>query len=386
MANPTDAPTREAIDLLQDLVRTESTNPDLVPGGSGESDVADIISTWLGQRGFETHRLESRPGRPSIVAISRGTGGGRSLMLNGHIDTVTLAGYDGDPFNPVIVEGRLYGRGSYDMKSGVAASMVAAVNAAREPHAGDIILALVADEEFASEGTAEVLRSFGADGAIVTEPSDLQVTLAHKGFVWADVIVEGRASHGSRPDLGIDAIAKAGKFLVALEGLAIRLAEAPGNPLLGPASVHASIIRGGEEKSSYPASCRISVEWRTIPGQDASTVEQELCEILDGIAAIDPDFRFRIEMGLERSPFEADREAPVVKETLRVVEAHLGRPPVIRGEPFWTDCALYADAGIPVALFGVAGGGAHAATEWVELDSYALVIDTLTELITSFCR
>lgn len=385
MASPGFAPEREAIELLQHLVKTESTNPDLVSGGTGEGAVADIVSSWLESRGFEIHRLETRPGRPSVVAIARGKGGGRSLMLNGHIDTVTLAGYDGDPLDPVIRDGRLHGRGSYDMKSGVAASMVAAVNAAREPHTGDIILALVSDEEFASEGTAEVLRSFGADGAIVTEPSDLQITLAHKGFVWADVIVEGRASHGSRPDLGIDAIAMAGRFLVALESLSVRLAEGPENPLLGPASVHASVIRGGEEKSSYPAECRIALEWRTIPGQDAATVEQELRGILDGIAAGDPDFRYRIEMGLERSPFEADREFLVVKETLRIVESHLGRPPVIRGEPFWTDCALYADAGIPVVLFGVAGAGAHAATEWVDLDSYALVIDVLTELVTSFC-
>src|SRR3990170_4070790 len=103
----------EAISLLQKLVSVESTNPDLVPGGSGEGAMADVVSTWLQARGFEIHRLESRPGRPSVVAIAHGTGGGRSLMLNGHIDTVTLAGYDDDPLDPVIKDGKLFGRGSY---------------------------------------------------------------------------------------------------------------------------------------------------------------------------------------------------------------------------------------------------------------------------------
>jgi acetylornithine deacetylase len=375
----------DAISLLQNLVSVESTNPDLVPGGTGEGAVADLASAWLQARGFEIHRLESRPGRPSLVSVARGTGGGRSLMLNGHIDTVTLAGYDGDPLDPVIKDGRLFGRGSYDMKSGVAASMVAASIAAREAHAGDIILALVADEEFASGGTAEVLREFGADGAVVTEPSNLEVTLAHKGFVWADVIVEGRASHGSRPDLGVDSIMKAGKFLVALDALAANLTEGPGHPALGPASVHASLINGGEEISSYPAECRVSIEWRTIPGQDAGTVEAELRHLLDEVSARDPAFRYRIEMGLERSPFEADRESPLVKDLLRIVESAIGKLPVIRAESFWTDCALYAEAGIPVVLFGASGEGAHASTEWVSLESYETVIRVLTGLILSYC-
>ncbi|HWV23642.1 MAG TPA: ArgE/DapE family deacylase [Thermomicrobiales bacterium] len=376
---------REAVDLLQRLVAIESTNPDLVTGGSGERGIADFAGGWLRERGFEVHRLEERSGRPSVVAIARGTGGGKSLMLNGHIDTVTLSGYDGDPLEPTTRDGKLFGRGSYDMKSGVAAAMIAATRVAKEPHAGDIIVALVADEEFASEGTAEVLRSFHSDGAIVTEPSDLEVTLSHKGFVWADVIVEGRAWHGSRPDLGIDAIAKAGAFLTSLDALAGELSRNPGHPELGPASVHASMISGGEEMSSYPAQCRIGIEWRTIPGQDSATVEAELRRMLEGVAAMDPAFRYRLEMGLERSPFEANRDDPLVRETLRIVEDVVGRPPVIRAEPFWTDCALYADAGIPVVLFGAAGEGAHAATEWVSLESYRTVIRVLTDLIRTYC-
>ena len=372
-------------ELLQKLVSIESTNPDLVPGGTGESAIADAASAWLQERGFEIHRLESRPGRPSVVAIARGSGDGQSLMLNGHLDTVTLAGYDGDPLDPRIEGDKLFGRGSFDMKSGVAAIMIAAAEAATRPHRGDIILALVADEEYASEGTAEVLRSFRSDAAIVVEPSDLQVTMAHKGFVWADVVIEGRAWHGSRPDLGIDAIAKAGHFLVALDALASDLAAAPSHPLLGTPSVHASMISGGEELSSYPAECRIAVEYRTLPGQNAETVEQDLRQILDAIAGRVPDFAYRVEMGLERSPFQADRESGFTQSTLRIIEEVTGAPAVMRGEPFWTDCALYADAGIPVLLFGAAGDGAHAATEWVSLASVETVVEVLKRLILDIC-
>jgi acetylornithine deacetylase len=375
----------DTVTLLRSLVAIDSTNPDLVPGGAGEGEIADVVSAWLGERGFEIRRLEARPGRPSIVAVARGSGDGRSLMLNGHLDTVTLAGYDGDPLDPVVRDGKLYGRGSYDMKSGLAALMVAGARAASQPHAGDIILALVADEEYASTGTAEVLRHVTADAAIVVEPSDLMVTLAHKGFVWFDVTIEGRAAHGSRPDLGIDAIAKAGRFLVALEDLANRLAAGPEHPLLGAASVHASVIRGGEERSSYPAECTVAIEWRTLPGQGSASVEAELRSILDDIAADDPEFRYRLDPGLERSPFEADRQSRVVQSTLRIVADVTGAPARIRGEPFWTDCALYAEAGIPVVLFGPAGAGAHAATEWVSLESVEVVTRVLTELILDIC-
>jgi acetylornithine deacetylase len=385
MAETHDMQANEVRDLLATLVGINSTNPDLVPGGAGESAIADVASEWLAARGFEVERLESRSGRPSVVAISRGSGDGQSLMLNGHLDTVTLAGYEGDPLDARIEGGRMYGRGSYDMKSGVAALMVAGAAAAARPHAGDIIVALVADEEYASTGTAEVLQHYTADGAIIVEPSELMVTLAHKGFVWVDVTIEGRAAHGSRSDLGVDAIAKAGRFLSALDDLGTRLAAMPGHELLGPASVHASMIRGGEERSSYPATCTIAIEWRTIPGQTGESVEHELRSILDDIANDDPAFQYHLERGLERVPFEAPRDSRVVRSILRIVEEVTGSAPEIRGEPFWTDCALYAEAGIPAVLFGVAGYGAHGATEWVSLESLDIVTQTLKKLIIDYC-
>ncbi|MCX5215385.1 M20/M25/M40 family metallo-hydrolase [Kitasatospora sp. NBC_00240] len=222
--------------LLARLISIDSVNPDLVPGGAGETVIADFCGEWLTARGFELHSLEKRPGRPSLVAIARGTGGGRSLMLNGHLDTVSLAGYDGNPLDPQTRDGRMYGRGTFDMKGGIAAMMVAAARAtAHGSLRGDVMLACVADEEHGSSGTEEVLESFTADAAIVTEPSHLEVTLAHKGFAWFDVEIEGRAAHGSRPELGLDAIAKAGHFLVALEELESASNRARHTPFWAPA-------------------------------------------------------------------------------------------------------------------------------------------------------
>lgn len=145
------------ITLLKDLIRIDSSNPDLIPGAPGESAIADYLIEWLSARTFECDRMEETHGRPSVVAVSKGTGGGHSIMLNGHIDTVSLGSYDGDGLTPEHRDDNIYGRGAYDMKSGIAAIMIAAEAAAARPHAGDIVLSLVADEEFASAGTEEVL-------------------------------------------------------------------------------------------------------------------------------------------------------------------------------------------------------------------------------------
>jgi acetylornithine deacetylase len=375
----------DPVAVLADLVGIASVNPDLVPGASGESAIADYCCRWLSAHGLVVHRLESRPGRPTVVGIARGTGGGRSLMLNGHYDTVTLAGYDGDPLESRISGGKLHGRGSFDMKGGVAAAMVAVARAQQRGVRGDVLVACVADEEHSSWGTEEVLRAFSADAGIVTEPSHLEITLSHKGFVWFDVTILGRAAHGSRPELGIDAIAEAGHFLVALDAWGKRLRDGTQHHALGAGSVHASVIRGGEEASSYPAECRITIERRTVPGENADTVEAELREILETLTGTVPDFAYRLRRGLGRDPFEADPGHPIVTMLASHAERRLGRRPRIRSEPFWTDCALLQAAGIPSLMFGADGGGAHAAHEWTTIESVRQVADILTETAIEFC-
>jgi acetylornithine deacetylase len=376
----------DPIELLKQLVSINSVNPDLVSGGAGEADIADFCGAWLAERGFEVHRLEEHPGRPSIVGIARGSGGGRSLMFNGHIDTVSIDGYDGNALDPVIVGDRLYGRGSFDMKGGVAAMMVAAARAKAKGVRGDILVACVADEEYASFGTEEVAKNFKPDAAIVTEPSHLELTIAHKGFAWFEVIVEGRAAHGSRPELGIDAIAKAGKFLVALEEYGRRLRADPKHWILKSGSVHASLIEGGAEWSSYPARCRIRLERRTIPGETPKTVQAELEAIIEEIHAADPEFQAIVEPGLNRGPFEVPESEPIVATLDAAATRAFGGSPARRGEPFWTDCAILKEAGIPCVMFGADGAGAHAKTEWTTLTSVRKLADILTETAVEFCR
>ncbi len=371
----------DPVALLEDLIRIDSSNPDLVATGGGESAIADFLVDWLATHGFETHRLEETQGRPTVVGLHRGTGGGRSIMLNGHIDTVSLGSYEGNGLVPTIRNGSVYGRGAYDMKSGVAAIMVAAATTASRPHAGDIVVALVADEEYASAGTSEVLRHVVTDTAIVVEPSGLDLMVAHRGFVWAEVTVHGVAAHGSRPDLGVDAIAKAGSFLTAIEDLGHRLASGEQHPLLATGSIHASTITGGTEASTYPDRCVIVVERRTIPGEDVSFVEAELRTILDAIATDDPAFSYDLDIGTHRPPFAAHPESVVAAAVTDSFREVTGSDPVVRGEAFWTDAALLAEAGVDVVLFGVDGGGAHAATEWVTLSSLETLTDTLERTV-----
>ncbi|MGE3365844.1 MAG: ArgE/DapE family deacylase [Rhizobiaceae bacterium] len=374
------------IELLKQLVAINSVNPDLVPGGKGEAEIADFCAAWFAARSFEVHRLENHRGRPSVVGIARGSGGGRSLMFNGHIDTVSIATYGGDALDPVVRDGKLFGRGSFDMKGGVAAMMVAAARAKAKGVRGDILVACVADEEYASFGTEDVAKAFKTDAAIVTEPSHLELTVAHRGFAWFDVVVEGKAAHGSRPELGIDAIAKAGRFLVALEDYDKRLRANPTHALLKSGSVHASLISGGEEISSYPASCKISLERRTLPGETSATAAAELQAIIDEIAASDPAFKAALTHGLERPPFEVAESEPIVQALDAVASRHLGRTPTRRGEPFWTDCAILQSAGIPCVMFGADGGGAHAASEWTTVESVERLAAILTETAIEFCR
>jgi len=278
---------------------------------------------------------------------------------------------DHPPHEPRVDGDRLHGRGAYDMKAGVAAALVACRRAAEAGLRGDVVVAAVADEEHASLGVQEVLRAVGADAAVVTEPTELEVAVAHKGFVWAEIEVDGVAAHGSRPHLGVDAIVRAAPVLAAIGALDEALA-ARTHPLLGRGSVHASTIRGGEELSSYPARCTIGLERRTLPGETAQDVEREIERLAAGAG--------RARTLLVREPFEVDPE----EEIVGLVRGAAGDAP-LSGVSFWADAAFIAAAGVPTVLFGPAGEGAHAATEWVSLASTTEVARVLTEVAAAFC-
>src|SRR5216683_5135697 len=292
----------EIASLLGELVAIDSINPDLVPGGAGEAAIARFVANWLERAGLAVEIDEPVPGRPSVVAIAHGTGGGQSLMLNAHMDTVGIAGME-RPHDPVVQGSRLYGRGAFDMKGGLAAIMLAAAEAKKRGLRGDVILTAVSDEEYASIGTSSIVKRWHADAAIVTEPTGLEICIAHKGFIWLKIETRGIAAHGSLPDLGVDAIVKMGKVLVGLEELDRSLRSVPSHRLLHSGSLHASLITGGQELSSYPERCVLSIEGRTIPGETQESVESQIREIFDRVMAVDPAFKATLRTTLVRDAF-----------------------------------------------------------------------------------
>lgn len=372
------------IDLLAQLVAIDSINPDLVPGSAGEEKIARFIADWFEQAGLEVVWEEPFPGRPNVIAIARGTGGGKTLLLNAHMDTVGIAGME-RPHEPFIHDNRLYGRGAYDMKGGLAAIMAAGAASKNRPLRGDVIVTAVADEEFASVGTESIVKNWRADAAIVTEPTELNICTAHKGFVWFDFETEGIAAHGSRPDLGVDAIVKMGKILVGIEKLDHLLHSSPPHRLLGTGSAHASLIQGGQELSSYPNHCYLGVERRTVPGETLPIVEAQINEILTSIASSDSNFKASVKTRMYREPFETSVDEPIVQMLLNKTHMTLGYEPQEVGHTGWMDSALLSSAGIPTVIFGPGGEGAHAVVEWSNLEHVEQCAKILTAIAEEFC-
>jgi len=359
------------VKLVSELIAIDSVNPDLVPGGAGEGETARFVAEWLERAGIDVEVQETTPGRRNVIGIVRGNGGGKSLMLNAHMDTVGLGGPDG-ALTARVEGNRLYGRGSFDMKGSLAAVMLAAADLVKDRPNGNVLVTAVTDEEYASTGTQAILERFSADGAIVTEPTGLQTCIAHKGFVWAEIETFGEAAHGSGLNAAIDAIAKMGRVLVGLEELDRSLRAQPKHPLVETASVHASLIGGGIGLSTYPDRCLLQIERRTVPGETAETVRAELEAIIARGREGHPHFRAEARLGIERDPYEIAADAAIVVALRRVAKRIAGSDRIFNGTFGWMDSALLSAAGIPTVVFGPTGDGAHSDTEWVDIDSVEL--------------
>ena len=363
-------------ELLERMVAIDSVNPTLVPGGAGELELARFVAAWLEGHGLDVELDELAPGRANVIGRVRGSGGGRSLLLNAHLDTVGLGGADGSL--ETRVDGRrMYGRGTYDMKGSLAAIMSGAVAAKECGLSGDLVVTAVADEEALSIGSEHVAETVAADAAIVAEPTDMRIAVAHRGFVWLELETRGRAAHGSRYDLGIDANALMGPALAGLGELDRRLREEGEiHPLLGGASTHAALVQGGTEPSTYAERCVAKVERRTLPGETVAFVEEQLREIA-GAATVTTLF--------SREPLETPRDAAIVDLLLTEAGEVIGETPEIVGVPFWTDAALFSAAGIPSVVFGPGGAGAHEESEWVDLDDVERVAEIVLRTAREFC-
>jgi acetylornithine deacetylase len=374
------------LETLARLVRINSINPTLAPGAPGEAEIAEFIANSLRGCGLTTETFEPAPGRTSVLGRLAGTGGGRSLMLNAHSDTVDIQGM-AEPFSGAIRDGKLYGRGAYDMKGSLAACMAAA-RALKDSGTrlrGDVLVAAVADEEYGSLGTSDLIARVKVDGAIVTEPTALEICLAHKGYLWTEVETAGRAAHGSKFELGIDANMKMGHFLGKLSELERDLRRRPPHPLVGPPSLHAAMLSGGSGLSTYAASSTVRIERRTVPGETEAQATAEIQAIVDGLAARDADFHATVRTFFVREPFEVPASARIVKALDRAAAKVRGCPAAHIGDTPWMDAALLQAAGVETVVCGAGGAGAHADVEWVDVESVVKLAEILAEAAADYC-
>ncbi len=371
------------VDLTRQLVAFDSVNPGLVPGAAGEGPVAQFVADRLSGSGFEVQLVPapSDPGRISVIAVRTSGRPGRTVMLNGHLDTVGVDGM-AEPFAARIDGDRMLGRGTSDMKGGVAGLVIAAEQLAAAGAPGRLVLALVADEEDASLGAAAVIQAFsdlsdisGAGGmrpdvCLVAEPTWLSLAVAHRGYAVVKVGLRGRAAHSSQPEHGVNALAALGALLVAVAERDRGLRQAPPHPLLAHGSLMATVARGGSAPFMIAAQAEALIERRTLPGEDAAAALSEVRALVDTVAAGVPGLGSTVELVLARDAWQADARGPAA-ELMDLLEAELpaaqAAPPARTGAPYWMESALWQASGIPAVVCGPAGGGLHAADEWVDL-------------------
>ena len=375
------------IQTLSDLVRINSVNPSLSPDGKGEAEISAYVADALASLGLGVTEYEVQPGRKNVAGVLGGKGGGSSLLLNAHLDTVGVDGMVIDPFGAEIRDGKLYGRGAQDMKGSLAA-MIGAAKALVDAGiklAGDLLFTGVADEEYNSIGMDDLVKHLHADYAIVTEPTDLTLCRAHRGFIWYDVETFGKAAHGSRYKEGIDANMRMGRFLSRLDLLEQELVNRTPHPLVGPPSLHAATLHGGVEISIYAAHCKLQIERRTNPGESEPQATAEIQAIIDALAAEDETFKASLKPTFERAPFEVPPDASIVQKLDAAITRRLGSKPIHSGQTFWTDAAILAAAGMETALVGPVGGGLHSKEEWVDVQSVIDLSHILADTAVSVC-
>ncbi len=380
---------KELTSLIAQLVGIDSVNPALDPRHAGEGEMARFVATWAEQRGLDVVWLEQTPGGPSVIVTAKGRGTGRTLLLNGHMDTVGVTDMEA-PFTPTVADGRMYGRGAGDMKGGLAACMLALERVRRLGLAGDVILTAVADEEHDSIGTRETLAELQRtgtriDAAIVAEPTNLDLLVAHRGFSVFEVELKGRASHTSQPEYGVNALTHLGKLLQAVQRRAETIGQREPHPLLGVGTLQPVLASGGHELFTTPAHARLTIERRTLPDESSAYVEAELHDLLAEVGRAESALRATVKTLVARESFEAAPGSEIERVLAAAATAERGTAPERVGAPYWTDAALIADAGIPTLLFGTVGGGYHQTVEWVDLESAETLTRVLERVAVEFC-
>ncbi|MBU8878104.1 M20/M25/M40 family metallo-hydrolase [Bacillus sp. FJAT-29790] len=375
-------PKSNVLELLRELIRIPSVNPTLAPEeGHNEMKIAEFAVEWLKKHNVDARIELVEPGRPNVFA-EVGDGDGPTICLCAHLDTVGTAGMEIAPFEPKVEGDRVYGRGSCDMKAGIATIMsTAATLAAAGSIKGKLILALVCDEEYASIGADHYVLHHKADACILTEPSDLKMVIAHRGFLWGKVTTSGRSAHGSRWDLGNSAISKMGNVIVGLDHLDKNVLRNRREDLVGPASMHVSLINGGVGVSTYAPDCQIHIERRTLPSENVDSIKSEIERVIQNASE-----GSLIDWYFQRAPFSCDPNELIIKHVTESYKSLLSREPERVGWGFWTDAAIFQQAGIPTVNIGASGFGLHEPVEWVDFESVFLNTNILINTAKTFLK
>jgi acetylornithine deacetylase len=369
------------------LIQIDTRNPSLSTDGSGEVKCVEFLAELYDKLGLEYKIDKLSSTQANIVTKIRGKGNGKTLLLNAHMDTVGIDGMQ-EPFSGKVVENKIFGRGSQDMKGSLAA-MITVAKAIKDNNIeleGDLLIAAVADEEYGSIGTMDLVKKYPADAAIVTEPTGFSLVTAHRGFIWYEIETIGKAAHGSKYDVGIDANMHMGRILAELDKAEIKLHSMKPDPLVGLPSMHTSLINGGTDISTYSAKCILKVERRTVPGENEQDITNELQNIIDKLSLKDSKFKATVKPFFQRPQFSVSKDVKIVKTAETILNKYFDKPCKFAGAPFWTDAALLTDAGIDTIILGPIGDGLHEAIEWVELDSLVDLTKILTSIVVDFCK
>ena len=370
------------IETLADLVRINSVNASY-EGGPGEGEIAQFVRQFFEQRGIETWEQEVFPGRPNVLARLPGRDPSRRIVLEAHTDTVSVKGMTIPPFDPVIRDGKMYGRGSCDTKAGLATMMHALASLKEEGITPpcEVLLAAAVDEEFSYRGVVRLCEGLKADAAIVAEPTELRAVIATKGVLRCRIVVQGKSAHSSKPHLGVNAITHMARVIAAIEADNERMA-AHQHPLVGCGTCNVGVISGGVQVNFVPDRCAIEIDRRLLPGERATDAVEHYRQLLRGIPGITADVEEPLLLVDEALDTPAD--AAVVQTATRVLrEMGLNAEPC--GVPFGCDASKLSRAGIPSIVFGPGSiDRAHTADEYIELDQVERAYEFQRRFLLSF--
>ncbi|MCB1275929.1 M20 family metallopeptidase [Prosthecobacter sp.] len=373
------------IQTLADLVRINSINS-AYEGGPGEKEAAAYVRQFFEQRGIEVWEQEVFPGRNNVIARVPGRDAARRIVFEAHMDTVSIKGMTIDPFDPVIQDGKLHGRGSVDDKAGLAAMMhaVADIHASGEPPPCELWLAAVVDEEFSFRGVVKVCEDLKADAAVVAEPTEFKCVIASKGVLRWRIRTKGKAAHSSKPHLGVNAITAMSRVVLALQEDHERM-QSSAHPLLGPGTCNVGVIHGGVQVNFVPDEAVIEIDRRLLPGEEVEDVLAHYQSLLDDLMKLHPEVIAEMEKPmLQDWAFQTNEDTSLV-HLARGVLREMKRDDGVCGVPFGSDASKFSRLGIPTILFGPGSiDQAHAAVEYVECAEVEAALAVYTQIARRF--